>query len=87
MARVLQLQFQHQTSNEYSGLISFGIDRFDLFVVQRTLKSLLQDHILKASVLRCSATFIIQHSLLYMTTGKTTGLTIWTFVGSDTSVC
>ena len=82
----MQLQFQHQTSNEYLRLISFGIDRFDLLVVQRTLKSLLQHHILKASILRCSAIFIIQYSFLYMTTGKTIGLTIWTFVSKVISL-
>ena len=66
-------------SNEYSGLISFGIDWYDLFAVKRTLKSLLQ-HNLKASVLWCSAFSIVQLSHPYMTTGKTIALTIWTFV-------
>ena len=65
---------------EYSGLISFGIDRFDLLAVQGTLNSLLQHHNLKASVLRCSAFFMVQLSHPYMTTGKTIVLTIQTFV-------
>ena len=67
------------SSNEYSGLISFRFDLFDLFAVQRTLKSLLQHHILKASFLQLSD-FMIQLSHLYMTTGKTIALTTWTFV-------
>ena len=66
-------------SNEYSGLISFRID-LDLLAVQGTLKSLLQHHSLKASVLWHSSFFIVQLSHLYMTTGKTTALTGWTFV-------
>ena len=67
--------------NEYSGLISFRIDWFDLLAVQRTLKSLLQHHSSKASILQCSAFFMIQFSHPSMTTGKTIALTIWTFVG------
>ena len=67
-------------SNEYSGLISFRIDWFDLLAVQVTLKSLLQHHIFKASVLWCSA-FTVQLSFLYMTTEETIALTIWIFVG------
>ena len=67
-------------SNEYSGLISFRIDWFDLLAVQRTLKSLLQHHSLKASILRCLAFFTVQLSHLYLTSGKTTALTIQTFV-------
>ena len=62
--------FSIRSSNEYSGLISFGIDWFDL-AVQGTLKSLLQHHNLKASILRCSAFFMVQLSYPYMTTGKT----------------
>ena len=58
-------------SNEYSGFISFGIDRFDLLAVQGTLKSLLQHHSSKASILRCSAFFMVQLSQPYMTTRKT----------------
>ena len=65
--------------NEYSGLISFGIDWFDL-AVQKTLKNLLQHHSSKASILQSSAFFIIQLLNLYMTTRKTMALTIWTFV-------
>ena len=67
--------------NEYSGLIYFKIDWFDLLAVQGTLKSLLQHQTSKASVLQCSTFFIVQLSHPYMTTGKTIALTIWTFVG------
>ena len=67
-------------SNEYSRLISFRIDWFDLLAVQGTLKSLLQHHSLKASVLWCSAFFMDQLWHTYMTTGKTIALTIQTFV-------
>ena len=67
-------------SNEYSGLITFRIDWFDLFIVQGTLKNLRQHHSSKASILRCSAFFMIQLSHPYMTTGKTIALTRWTFV-------
>ena len=67
--------------NEYSELISFRIDWFDLLTIQRTLKNLLQHHSLKASILRHSAFFMVQLSHPYMTTGKITALTIWTFVG------
>ena len=63
-------------SNEYSGLISFRIDWFDLLAVQGTLKSLLQHHSSKASILWCSAFFMVQHSHPYMSTGKTRALTI-----------
>jgi len=73
--------FTISPSSEYSGLISFRIDWFDLPAVQGTLKSFLQYHSLKASILRCSAFFMVQLSHPYMTTGKTTALTIWTFVG------
>ena len=66
-------------SNDYSGLISFRIDWFDLLAVQVTLKSLLQHHSSKVSILPCSA-FIVHLSFRYMTTGKTIALTIWTFV-------
>ena len=68
-------------SNEYSGLISFKIDWFDLLAVQETLKSFLQHHSSKASILWCSAFFMVQLSQPYLTTGKTKALTIWTFVG------
>ena len=73
-------------SNEYSGLISFGIDRLDLLAVQGTLKSLLQHHSLKASILWHSAFFMIQLSHLYITTGKTTALTIQNFVSKVMSL-
>ena len=67
-------------SNEYSGLISFRIDWLDLLAVQGTLKSLLQHHSSKASILLCPAFFMVQLSHPYMTTGKTIALTRWTFV-------
>ena len=73
--------FSISPPNEYSGLISFRIDWFDLLAVQWTLKSLLQHHSSKASILQCSAFFIVQLSHPYMTTGKTIALTRWTFVG------
>ena len=73
--------FTISTSNEYSGLISFRTDWFDLLAIQGTLKSLLQHHSSKASILWCSAFFMVQLSQLYMTTGETIALTIWTFVG------
>ena len=73
-------------SNEYSGLISFRIDQFDLLAVQGTLKSLLQHHSSKASILWHSAFFMVQISSLYMTTGKTTTLTRWIFVGKVMSL-
>ena len=69
--------FSVSPSNEYSGLISFRIDWFDFPAVERTLKSFLQHHSLKASVLWCSAFFMVPLSHLYMTTGKTIALTIW----------
>ena len=72
--------FSISPSNEYSALTSFRIDWFDLLAVQGTLKSLLQHHSSKASILQHSAFFKVQFSLLYMITGKTMALTIWTFV-------
>ena len=75
------LSFSISPSNEYSGLISFRIDWLDFLVVQGTLKSLLQHHSSKASIFQCSAFFMVQLSHLYMTTGKTIGFTMWTFVG------
>ena len=72
--------------NEYSGFISFRIDRFDLLTVQVMLKSLLQHHSLKASILQHSAFFMVQLSHLYVTTGKTIALTIGTFVGKVMSL-
>ena len=73
-------------SNEYSGLISFRMDWLDLLAVQGTLKSLLQHHSSKASILWCSAFFIVQLSHPYMTTGKPIALTRWTFVGKVMSL-
>ena len=78
--------FNISPSNEHSGLISFRMDWLDLLVIQRTLKSLLQHHTLKASILRCSAFIIVQLSHPYMTTGKTIALTRWTFVGKVMSL-
>ena len=78
--------FNISPSNEYSGLISFRMDWLDLLAVYRTLKSLLQYHSSKASILRCSAFFIVQLSHPYMTTGKTIALTRWTFVGKVMSL-
>ena len=72
--------FSISPSNEYSGLISFRIDGLDLPAVQGTLKSLLQHHGSKASILQCSAFFMVQLSYPYMTTGKTIALTLQTFV-------
>ena len=82
----MELQLQHSPSNEYLGLISFRIDWFDLLAVQGTLKSVLQHHSSKASILRCSAFFMVQLSHLYMTTRKTIVLTIWTFAGKVMSL-
>ena len=73
-------------SNEYSGLISFRIDWFDLLTVQGTLKSLLQHHSSKASIVQHSAFFIVKLSHPYITTGKTIALTRWTFVGKVMSL-
>ena len=81
-----EFQLQHHPSNEYSGLITFRIDWFNLLGVQQTLKSLLQHHSSKASILWRSAYFIVQLSHPYMTTGKTIALTRWTFVGKVTSL-
>ena len=78
--------FSISPSNEYSGLISFRIDWFDLRGVQGTVKSLLQNHDSKASVLQCSAFSMVQFSHPYMTTGKPITLTIQTFVGKMTSL-
>ena len=73
-------------SNEYSGLISFRMDWLDLPAVQGTLKSLLQHHSSKSSILQCSAFFIVQLSHPYTTTRKTVALTRWTFVGKVMSL-
>ena len=84
VAKILELQ--HQSSSEFSGLISFRIDRLDLLAVQGTLKSILHHHNSKASILWCSAFFVGHLLYLYMTTGKTIALTIWTFVGKVMSL-
>ena len=81
VAKVLEIQLQHQSFWWIFGLISFRTDWFDLFAVQGTLKSLLQHHSSKASILQHSALFIVQLSHPYMTTGKTIALTRWTFFG------
>ena len=78
--------FNISPSNEYSGLISFRIDWLDLLAVQGTLKSPLQHHSSKASILQHSAFFIVQLSYPYMTTGKTIALTRWTFIGKVISL-
>ena len=78
--------FNNSSSNEHSGLISFRMDWLDLLAVQGILKSLLQHHSSKASVLRRSAFFVVQLSHPYMTTGKTKALTRWTFVGEVMSL-
>ena len=75
--------FSISPSIEYSGLISFRMDWLDLLAVQGTLKSLLQHHSSKASILQCSAFFIVQLSHPYMTTRKTIALTRWTFVSKE----
>ena len=92
-----ELQLQHQVtngsfsfsispSNEYSELICFRIDWFDFLAIQGTLKSLLQLHSLKASILQLSTFFMVQLSHPYMTTGNTIALTKWTFVGKVMSL-
>ena len=80
MVKILELQFHISPSSEYSGLIFFRIDWFDLLVVQGTLKSLLQHRSSKASILWHSAFFVVQVSHPYLTTGKTIALTRQTFV-------
>ena len=78
--------FSISPSNDYSGLISFRVDWYDLFAVQGTLKSLLQHHSSKASILWHSAFLMVQLSHPYMTTGKTIALTMWAFVGKVMSL-
>ena len=78
--------FSISPSNEYSGIISFRMDWLDLLAAQGTLKSLLQHHSLRPSILWQTAFFIVQHSYLYMTTGKTIALTRRTFVGKVMSL-
>ena len=82
----MKLQLQHQSFQEYSGLISHRMDWFDFLAARGTLKSLLQHHSSKASILRCSAPFMVRPSHPYMTTGKTIALTTWTFVGKVMSL-
>ena len=84
--KVLKFQLEHQSSNEHSGLISFRMNWLDLLSVQGTLKSLLQHHSVKASILQHSAFFIVQLSHPYMTTGKTVALTRQTFVSKVMSL-
>ena len=85
--RVGSFSFSISPSNEYSGLISFRMDWLDLLAVEGTLKSLLQHHSSKASILWRSAFFIVQLSQSYMTIEKTIILTRWTFVGKVINVC
>jgi len=80
VAKALEFQLQHESSNEHPGLISFRMDWLDLLAVQGTLKSLLQHHSSKVSILWRSAFFMVQLSHPYMTIGKTIALTRWTFV-------
>ena len=83
LPKYAELQLQHQSFSEYSGLISFRMDWLGLF---GSFKSLLQCHSSKASILWCSAFFIVQLSHPYMTTGKTIALIRWTFVGKVMSL-
>ena len=78
--------FNISPSNEQSGMISFRMNWLDLLAVQVTFKSFLQHHSSKASILQCSAFFMVHLSHPYMTTGKTIALTRWTFVGKVTSL-
>ena len=80
------MSFSISPSNEYSGLLYFRIDWFNLLAVQGTLKSLLQHHSSKVSILQCSAFFTVQLSHSYMITGKIIALTIWTFVSKVMSL-
>ena len=84
--RYWSFSFSISPSNEHPGLTSFRMDWLDLLAVQGTLKSLFQQHSSKASILWCSAFFMVQLSHLYMTTGKTIALTMWTFVGKIMSL-
>ena len=86
VAKVLEFQLHHQSFNQYSGLISFGMDWLDLLAVPGTLKSLLHHRRSKASILQCLAFFVVQLSNPYMTTGKTITLTRRTFVGEVMSL-
>ena len=84
--KYLSFSFSVNPSNEYSGLISFRIDWFDLLAVQETLRSLIQHHSSKASVLQRSVFFMVQPSHPYVTTRKTIAVTLWTFVGKVVSL-
>ena len=86
VAKVLEFQLQHPSFSEYSGLISFRMDLLDFLAVQVTIKSLLHLHSSKASILQCSAFFVVQLSHPYTTTGKTIALTRRTFVGKVISL-
>ena len=86
VAKILEFQLQHQSFQQTPRLISLRMDWLDLLSVQGTLRSLLQHHSSKASILLRSAFFIVQLSHPYMTTGKTIDLTRWTFVGKATSL-
>ena len=85
-AKYWSFSFSISPSNEYSGMISFKMGWLDLLAVQGTLKSLLQHHSLKASILQCSVFFTAQLSHPYMTTGKTIALTTWTLVSKAMSL-
>ena len=82
----ISFSFSISPSNEYSGLISFRMDWLDLLAIQGTLKSLLQHHSSKASILQHSVFFIVQLSHPYIITGKTIALTRWTFIGNVMSL-
>ena len=84
--KLCRFSFSISPSNEYSGLVSFRVDWLDLLAVQGTLKNLLQHHSSETSTLRCSAFFIVQLLHPYLTTGKTTALIRWTFVGKVMSL-
>ena len=86
MTKIFSFSFSISPSNEHPELISFRVDQLDLLVVQGTLKSLLQNHSSKASILQCSAFFMVQLSHPYITTGKTVALTRWTFVAKVMSL-
>ena len=86
VAKILEFQLQNQSFQCTPGLISFRMDWLDLLAIQGTLKSLLQHHRSKASILQCSAFFIVQLSYPYMTSGKIIALTRRTFVGKEMSL-
>ena len=86
VAKVLEFQLQHQSLQWILGLISVRMDWLHLLAVEGTLKSLLQHHSSKASILQCSAFFTVQPSHPYMTTGKTIALTRWTFAGNASAL-